>query len=276
MSTDSDRFFSRENNDYAPVSQHDIDPDQQPNNIPFDVTELPEQLTTTDGHRQEEVQVALYQQQSDSTRQYIAKFNNTPVYTVTLSKLSNLYKKKDVLGAMAMLRHRRRLIVDDEHLVQQDSPNVIPRVGPHFIDHTLYIGSRRGLDAALPNIIADHNWQVILNLTNTYRLWPDSTITCLPFNPLGRMMYIGTRLQEQLWLAMVPNTFSQYDHPANGREQSPILDAPTTTLSQQHALMLIMFIAFALEDMRLQDIHCIEHYPVPLTYANVKASTEIL
>lgn len=222
------------------------------------------------------MQVALYQQQSNSAGDYIAKFNTTPVQTITLSKLRSLYDKKDAKGAMGLLRHRRKLVVNDEHLVQQDSPNVIPRIGPHFIDHTLYIGSRRGLDAALPNIIADHNWQVTLNLTNTYRLWPDSNIACLPFNPLGRMMYVGTRLQEQLWIAMVPNTFFQLDHPENQREQFPFLDAPTTSLSRQHALMVVMFIAFALEDMRLQDIHCIETYPVPLTLANVKASTEIL
>ncbi|KAG2737670.1 hypothetical protein P692DRAFT_20883334, partial [Suillus brevipes Sb2] len=280
LDRDSDAEFTSdddgENDDYVPVNQHDIDPDQQPNNIPFDVTELPAQLAATDGHLQEEVQVALYQQQSDSSRDYIAKFNTAPVKSITLSKLRGLYSKKDSKGAMALLRHRRKLIVDDEHRVQQDGPNVIPRIGPHFIDHTLYIGSRRGLDAALPKIIADHNWQIILNLTNTHRLWPDSNMACLPFDPLGRMMYIGTRLQEQLWLAMVPNTFFQHDHPSNAREQFPTLGAPASTLSQQHALMIIMFIAFALEDMRLQDIHCIEHYPLPLTRATVKASTEIL
>ncbi|KAG2029409.1 hypothetical protein BDR03DRAFT_1018433 [Suillus americanus] len=277
VGSDAELTSDHEMDDHdIPVGEHDMDPDQEPNNIPFDVTELPKQLTTTDGHRQEEVQVALYQKQSDSTGDYIAKFNTAPVQTVTLSKLRSLHDKKDVKGAMSLLRHRRKLVVNDEHLVQQDSPNVIPRIGPHFIDHTLYVGSRRGLDAALPNILADHNWQIILNLTNTHRLWPDSNIACLPFNPLGRMMYIGTRLQEQLWLAMVPNTFFQHDHPANGREQFPILDAPTSTLSQQHALMVIMFIAFALEDMRLQDIHCIERYPMPLTRINVKESTEIL
>jgi hypothetical protein len=240
------------------------------------VTELPEQLAATDGHRQEEVQVALYQHQSDSACDYITKFNTTRIQTVTLSKLRNLYNKKDAKGAMAMLRHRQRLIVDNEHLVQQEGRNQIPRIGPHFIDHTLYIGSCRGLDAALPKIIADHNWQVILNLTNTHRLWPDSNVACLPFNPLGRMIYVGTRLQEQLWLAMVPNTFFQHDHPDNRREQFPILDAPTSALSQQHTLMIVMFIAFVLNDMRLQDIHCSERYPEPLTRANVKASTEIL
>ncbi|KAG2355766.1 hypothetical protein BDR07DRAFT_1381286 [Suillus spraguei] len=280
LGTDSDAELMSddgvESGDYFQVDEHDIDPHKQPNNILFDVTKLPEQLATTDGHDQEEVQAALYQQQSDSSSDYVTKFNTTPIQTVTLSKLCDLYRTKDVQKAIGLLRKRLRLVVDNEHLVQQDGPNVVPRIGPHFIDHILYVGSHRGLDAALPKLIADHNWQITLNLTNTYRLWPDSNTTCLPFNPLGRMMYIGIRLQEQLWLAMVPNMFFQRDHPANGREQFPILDAPTTALSQPHTLMLIMFIAFALEDMRFQDIHCIEHYPVPLNRTNVKESTEIL
>jgi hypothetical protein len=70
---------------------------------------------------------------------------------------------------------------------------------------------------------------------------------------------------------MVPNTFFQHDHPSNVRAQFPTLGTPASTLSQQHALMIIMFIALC-----LQDIHCIEHYPLPLTHATVKASTEIL
>ncbi|KAG1829891.1 hypothetical protein DFJ58DRAFT_848593 [Suillus subalutaceus] len=56
----------------------------------------------------------------------------------------------------------------------------------------------------------------------------------------------------------------------------PALNAPSTALTQRHALMIVMFIAHAFTEMLLQDIHCRERYPVPLTRAAVKESTDIL
>ncbi|KAG1721838.1 hypothetical protein EDB19DRAFT_1917044 [Suillus lakei] len=265
-----------QNNDPQVAENDDVDVDEQPNNIPFDVSELPQQLAARDGHHQDEVHVALYQQQVDVNQDYVTKFNTTHPRSITLSKLRTMYRNQDSLGAMGLLSRRHRLIIDDDHIVPRDGPNVVPRVGPHYIDHTLYVGSRQGLDAGLPKIRADHNWQVILDLTNVHRLWPDSNVASLPFNPMGRMVYIGTRLQEQLWVALVPRTFFEPNHPDNARATHPALDAPTTALSQRHSLMFIMFIAHALSSMRLQDIHCSVPYPVPLTRTAVKRSTDIL
>ncbi|KAG2133428.1 hypothetical protein BD769DRAFT_1665695 [Suillus cothurnatus] len=187
-----------------------------------------------------------------------------------------MYHNQDLLGAMKLLSVCHRLIIDDDHIVPMDEPNVVPCVGPHYIDHTLYVGSRQGLDAGLPKILADHNWQVILDLANVHRLWPDSNVAGLPFNPMGHMVYIGTRLQEQLWVALVPRTFFEPNHLDNARATHPTLNEPTTALSQLHSLMFIMFIAYALGRMHLQDIHCSVQYPVPLTRATVKRSTDIL
>jgi hypothetical protein len=265
-----------QNDDPQVAEHHNVDADEQPNNIPFDVSELPQQLAAGDGHHQDEVHVALYQHQVEANRDYMTKFNTTHPRSVTLSKLRTMYHNQDSLGAMKLLSGRHRLIIDDDHIVPMDGPNVVPRVGPHYIDHTLYVGSRQGLDAGLPKILADHNWQVILDLANVHRLWPDSNVAGLPFNPMGRMVYIGTRLQEQLWVALVPRTFFEPNHLDNARATHPTLNEPTTALSQPHSLMFIMFIAYALGRMRLQDIHCSVQYPVPLTRAAVKRSTDIL
>ncbi|KAG2146603.1 uncharacterized protein EDB93DRAFT_1250884 [Suillus bovinus] len=264
-----------DNND-NPVADDNVDEDEQPNNMPFNVSEFPRQLAAGDGHVQEDVRTALYQQQAESGRDYVTNFNTTPPRTVTLTKLRTMYRNKDSLGAMGLLSGRHRLVIGNDHTIPKDGPNVVPRVGPHYIDHTLYVGNRKGLDAAIPKIRADHNWQVTLDLANTHRLWPDSNVACLPFNPIGRMVYIGTRLQEQLWLAVVPTTFFEPNHPDNARAAYPALNAPSTALTQRHALMIVMFIAHAFTEMFLQDIHCRERYPVPLTRAAVKESTDIL
>ncbi|KAG1846639.1 hypothetical protein F4604DRAFT_1936310 [Suillus subluteus] len=265
-----------DNNDNPVADDDNAHEDEQPNNMPFNVSEFPRQLAAGDGHTQEDIRTALYQQQAESGRDHVANFNTTPPRTVTLTKLRTMYRNKDSLGAMGMLSGRHRLVIGNDHTIPKDGPNVVPRVGPHYIDHILYVGNRKGLDAAIPKIRADHNWQVTLDLANTHRLWPDSNVACLPFNPVGRMVYIGTRLQEQLWLAVVPTTFFEPNHPDNARAAYPALNAPSTALTQRHALMIVMFIAHAFTEMLLQDIHCRERYPVPLTRAAVKESTDIL
>jgi hypothetical protein len=68
------------------------------------------------------------------------------------------------------------------------------------------------------------------------------------------MVYIGTRLQEQLWLAVVPPTSFESNHPDNAGAAYPALNEPSTALTQHHALMMINFIAHAFTEMRLQDM----------------------
>jgi hypothetical protein len=44
------------------------------------------------------------------------------------------------------------LLESNDHTIPKDGLNVVPRVGPHYIDHTLYIGNHKGLDAAISKI----------------------------------------------------------------------------------------------------------------------------
>ncbi|KAG2028623.1 hypothetical protein BDR03DRAFT_988317, partial [Suillus americanus] len=131
----------------------------------------------------------VYQQQAQSGRDYVTNFNTTPPRTVTLTKLRTMYRNKDSLGAMGMLSGRHRLVIGN--------------------DNTLYVGNRKELDAAIPKIRADHNWQVTLDLANMHRLWPDSNVACLPFSPIGRMNEVigvrrGTRKSDR-WRDMRNN-----------------------------------------------------------------------
>lgn len=89
-------------------------------------------------------------------------------------------------------------------------------------------------------------------------------------------MYIGSCLDDQLWLAMVPNTYMDHDNLDNTPERLPVLDALTTALTTPHRLRMIMFIAYVLSDMAHEDIDCISNYPEPLSWESVKNSTEVL
>jgi len=261
--------FQRQPDDGAQIDEQDHD-------APFNIADLPQQLGTVDPHQQGDVHLALYQQHLHCEQEYLNKFNSIRAQTVTLSKLTNLHNNSQTRAAVSLLKTCHRLSVDDRYTVQINHPDVAPCVGPHYLDYTMYIGDRRGLDAALPNVIIDHNWTAMLTLNMTNRLWPDKNTKALPFDPKGRMMYIGTRLDDQFWLAMVPNGFFLVDDPDNVRERLPVLDATTTALAVCHSQMIVMFIAHVLSTMRLEDINCTDRYPDPLTWESMKNSTEIL
>jgi len=214
---------------------------------PLDIGELPQQLGAFDGHDQNDVLSALHQCDPPRQREYIEQFKAAEVKTVSLQKLRDLHDTGNANAAIALLRKRHRLKVEPAYLVEKGNQNLAAQVGPHYLDYALYVGSRCGMDAALANVNVDHNWTVKLHLSTQLRLWPDKNASVLPFHPQGRMMSIGTRLDEQLWLAMAPNVYFEADHLDNTRERLPVLDAPSTALSARHHLMVVMFIAYVLE-----------------------------
>ncbi|KAI6038227.1 hypothetical protein EDC04DRAFT_2604217 [Pisolithus marmoratus] len=126
--------------------------DEGEHDIPFNVTDVPQQLVTADAHTQREVHLGLYEQQPASGRDHVMKFKAT----------------------VGLLRQRHRIMMDDTQM------------------------------------------QV------------------LPFNPEGWMMALGTCMDEQLWLAMVPNMYFKEGYGENREEVVPVLESKTTVLSMEH------------------------------------------
>ncbi|KAI5996801.1 hypothetical protein EDC04DRAFT_2909763 [Pisolithus marmoratus] len=154
---------------------------------------------------------------------------------------------------------------------------MVARMGPHYLDYVLYVGSRRGMDAVIPRLEVDHHWNVKLQLNLSTQLWPDMQMRVLPFNPEGRMMALGTCMDEQLWLAMALNMYFKEGYGENREEVVvPVLESKTTALSMEHRYMMIMFITHVLDSMQHEDIHCTVEYPELLTLESIKALTEVL
>ena len=238
-------------------------------NEPFDVTAVPQSLSALDAPPQEDVQMGIYARGDTSTYDHVEAFNTTRPAKISFNQLHTLREKGDQERAMRCLSARHRLEIDAEHRLDPTDPNMVVAAGPHFLDFVMYIGSRRGLDAVLPNMEADQTWSLELNLTMPQRLWPSGKPSKLPFNPNGRLLYIGQRGQEQVWLAMVPNEWLEEDHPFNASGNWPTLPAQTTAMATKHSLMVTMFIAKAFSDRRLQDFHCQTVYPEDLTRESI-------
>lgn len=207
---------------------------------------------------------------------HLTLFNSHRPTNITFNALAYYRHHHQRKRAMRVLSGRHRLLIDDEHRIDPTDPNIVVATGPHFLDFVMYIGGRRGLDAMLPNTQVDQAWSFQLDFSSVYRLWPKGKSSTLPFNPQGRLMYIGRVYQEQVWIVMAPNEWLEENHNFNASGHWPILPSKTTAMDGKHALMVIMFIGKMLADRRVQDFHCDPEYPAELTREAVNDATEIL
>lgn len=250
--------------------------DDGDHNEPFDVTAVPERLSAVDAPTQQDVQKAMYGHGNASIHDHVEAFNTARPAKISFNQLNALRENGDQKRAMRCLSGRHRLEIDDEHRLDPTDPNMVVAAGPHFLDFIMYVGARPGLDAVLPNTEVDPAWNLELNMSMPHRLWPSSKTSKLPFNPNGRLLYIGQRGQEQVWLAMAANEWFEEDHPFNATGNWTTLPSQTTAMETKHSLMLTMFIAKTFSDRRLQDFHCQTVYPDVLTRESVNDSTELL
>lgn len=87
-------------------------------------------------------------------------------------------------------------------------------------------------------------------------------------------MCIGTRGQEEIWIAFMPN--SLMDGQDLVQNMSLVDGAASSMLVTRHAYMVVIFFAGMLSQMQFQDIDCNTAYPELITHERVCALTDIL
>lgn len=237
----------------------------------FAVAPIPEQLLAEDPHHQGLVHEAIRRLHIEGENEHLAAFNRATVKPTRLSSLQGLFQRQDHKTAIRTLTNRRVLQIDEEFKMDTASADVSMRLGPHYLDYCVHVGNRRGLDAAMGTLYVNHTLTYKITLSQPHRL---VNIDHLPFHTKGRQLYLGSRGDESIYLTMVSKTFL-VDEERN-QDRGEELNAANTSMGTQHYLMITMFIAHALTQMRFQDLHCLETYPVPLTRNSVKRSTDIL
>ncbi|KAF8121160.1 hypothetical protein EV363DRAFT_1302449 [Boletus edulis] len=268
---------------------------------PFNVALVPDHMLADDPYTQDVVEDAIMRSvQTRGVHQHLdfeQRFATTLPHSLSLATLAALYRDHRAQDAVRLLQYRSHLVIPNSLLLDtQDDHRVLATMDGHFIDYSLCLGSRLGLDALLPSLAValDHTWHIQLSFSRLFKLWPNTT-SKLPFSTTGRMLHIGTRQQEEIWLALVPNTVLEPPHhldadadapPDQHHHPDPVdirladdftpLDAPTTALLTTHAYMITLFFAHVLSTIRFDDIHLANSYPDDLTKESVSRETDLL
>jgi hypothetical protein len=128
-----------------------------------------------------------------------------PVHPLKLSKLRTFYERRDK-NVVSLLAKRHEIKVDDEFCLKMGAGQLSMDTKESMIDYHLTVANCVGLSPLLPNARSDHTFGFKMDLKKQIREFKGKH-AMLGFDPAGRMLFIGTRDTEDVFLAMAPNEF---------------------------------------------------------------------
>jgi hypothetical protein len=119
------------------------------------------------------------------------------------------------------------------------------------------VSASLGLGGLLPNVAGDMDWQMTLDLLkNPHRNFGIHHAK-LGFNPFKRMLWVGTTsMSEDVWIAMAPRRDD-----SRMLEDLELTHGGRTCLSERHRKILLLFLAYVLCKIPMEDIYLREKYP---------------
>lgn len=168
-------------------------------------------------------------------------FNETAKSTVKLSVLRRLYEMRD-RNAMNLLSTRHSIEIDDQYRVLVGSGEIKLKCEKTTIDYHLTVANCMGIAALLPNTVSNHQFQFELDLKKPFKGFKPKH-AMLGFDPAGRLLYVGRCSNEDVYIAMAPNSFLR-------GEDRPCAAGHTTgspAMSTRHYRQMVMMIAYFLD-----------------------------
>ena len=135
-----------------------------------------------------------------------AQFNQIPVREIKLSKLRDFYEKGDKNNALSLMDRRHTISIDDRFRLKMGVGQIRMNTRSSMIDYHLTVANCPGFSPLLPNALSHHAFEFKMDLNKQIREFKGKHAT-LGFDPAGRMLFIGTRDNEDVFLAMAPDEF---------------------------------------------------------------------
>jgi len=238
----------------------------------LDLDEIPSSFQVDDHVSQDELLQAIFQPTIIPENERDPYEKLTPSL-IRLSRLKDTYEKKQGHTAIRFLNQRLKIKVDSDLRCLLEDDNLLWGVKVNRLDYILTVADKPGLWPILPNSSSNHTYAFNLDLSKPYRDFK-AKYARLGFDPKGSMLLIGTCRNDDVWLALVPHTFTQ----GISRDLPPGYVTGDTRLSTPHYRILVMFLAVAMASIPERGFTCHNLYAVDLhsSYSDIAIYTNIL
>jgi hypothetical protein len=245
----------------------------------FIVGDIPEALEAEDGVAQTDVERIIALDRCER-EEFIQGFHDQQVKRTKLSTLRMEYERGMKRTSIHRLRQRQVVEVDADMLLKQNDAEVAWGARDHFLDYYLLVPGRKGMHAILPNSRGDPSYMFKLDLHRRRKRW-QARHADLEFDPRGRMLFIGAHGREEVWLAMVPRSFTREDamdieDNEDPQESIGCLEGADTTMSEEQYCQIVVFLANQLKAQGYRDIYLREDFPSTLSALEIRNTTNLL
>ena len=200
---------------------------------------------------------------------------------VKLTTLRRDFEKGHKRTSIQRLRTRQIVQIDDELVYDKNDSGLAWSAREHYLDYYLLVPARRGLQVILPTSQGDPSYVFKLDLNKQQKQWK-ARHADLEFDPTGRMLYIGTYAQEEVWLAMVPQAFVDEEAMEDNGEilerhdAMQRLEGSNTTLSDKNYTLMVVYLAHHLKRQGYRDIYLREDFPIGITPSTIHTVTNLM
>jgi len=210
--------------------------------IPTDISVIPEALVA-DGDDAVPQSDVLDEINDGGSASWYALFKSMKVHPIKLSTLRTFYEKKDK-NVLSLLSKRRAVVIDDEFRLKMGTGQIRMDTMTSMIDYHLTVANCIGFSPLLPNSPSHHLFQFKMDLKKQIREFKGKH-AMLGFDPTGCMLFIGKRDNEDVFLAMAPNSFLQGETTSTRRRRS----SASSVMSRRHYRQTVMMIAHFLGEL---------------------------
>ena len=221
------------------------EPDKERRERPTDISRIPEVFgleEDEEGVNQAEIMAAIIRQSPGGDMNAKA-FQEMSVQTTKLSKLRDVYEKKDRYAASVM-ETRRTIEIDEEFILKPNSGRRLINTDRSMIDYHMTVGKGVGFSTILPNAASSHTFEFNMDLKKPCKDFKGKH-AMLGFDPCGRMLFVGRCNNEEVYLAMVPLEF------LSGGDILGDAGATkgTSIMSRRHYRQVVMMLAYFLDKL---------------------------
>ena len=168
---------------------------------------------------------------------------------------------------MQLLHRRCTLKFKDGDTVDLDDPDYCFGAAESYLDYILVVGDIMGINMFIPNVPANFNFALEINLHLQIKQFKAKHGT-LGFDPSGCMLCIGQSPTEDFWLAFPPQDYFVNQLPEFNLSTS----YADSRLSSTHSRIIMLFLSYLLTELPSRDYYLFNPYQSDIADPEFKLS----